>query len=233
MDTIYVIGACAALAAVYFGSKIIIEKYYKKIYNSTRYNPASIFLQIIGFLFVFAPVLIGCVNQAYVIPQVTIPVQLLLLGVLLIKNLKVKNPVSMIFVTIAQIIYGALFVVRLFIWLFFMAWSIIQTALYGNGPSVEYSPFVIAGIESEKLYFKKTKFNYTPTPYCGGTLTNVNKYTEDIDKSRTNAEISQIESELKDVEDQKNMAMIYGYDVTDYEAKEKQLKDELDDLRNK
>lgn len=231
MDGIYVIGICAAIAAVYLASKYIIEKYYKKIYNSTRYNPASIFLQIVGFLFVFTPFLIGCINQEYVVVRLIIPIRLLLLAILLINNLKVKNPLSLVLVTFAQIIYGALFVVRLFIWIFFMAWSMIQTALYGNGPSIEYSPFVIAGIESEKLYFKKTKFNYTPTPYCGGTLTNVTKYSEDIDKSRTNAEISQIESELKDIEDRKNMAMIYGYDVTEYEQMEKKLKDELDDLR--
>ena len=231
MDGIYVIGICAAIAAVYLASKYIIEKYYKKIYNSTRYNPASIFLQIVGFLFVFTPFLIGCINQEYVVVQLIVPIRLLLLAILLINNLKVKNPLSLVLVTFAQIVYGALFVVRLFIWVFFMAWSMIQTALYGNGPSIEYSPFVIAGIESEKLYFKKTKFNYTPTPYCGGTLTNVTKYSEDIDKSRTNAEISQIESELKDIEDQKNMAMIYGYDVTEYEQMEKKLKDELDDLR--
>lgn len=231
MDGIYVIGICAAIAAVYLASKYIIEKYYKKIYNSTRYNPASIFLQIVGFLFVFTPFLIGCINQEYVVVQLIIPIRLLLLAILLINNLKVKNPLSLVIVTFAQIVYGALFVVRLFIWIFFMAWSMIQTALYGNGPSIEYSPFVIAGIESEKLYFKKTKFNYTPTPYCGGTLTNVTKYSEDIDKSRTNAEISQIESELKDIEDRKNMAMIYGYDVTEYEQMEKKLKDELDDLR--
>ena len=125
-----------------------------------------------------------------------------------------------------------MFICRLFVWIFAMTWSILMSVLYGRGPTVEYNPFAkTVTSNSGEVYQVKNRFFFTPDSYSDGVLTNLNKYTADMDASRIAYERGQLENELEEIEQKKQHAMIYGYDISNYEDRESKIKSELHELK--
>ena len=220
MKAIFAICVAAIPFLLYFLCNKSLLNYFSKVYKKTLVNPITVFQQIVGFLF-YSPIIIGMINDdLFVNPFIFAGIPVLFTIILLFSNVKFKNPIRIVALTIAQIVFGFMFICRLFVWIFAMTWSILMSVLYGRGPTVEYNPFAkTVTSNSGEVYQVKNRFFFTPDSYSDGVLTNLNKYTADMDASRIAYERGQLENELEEIEQKKQHAMIYGYDISNYEDK--------------
>ena len=232
MKAIFAICVAAIPFLLYFLCNKSLLNYFSKVYKKTLVNPITVFQQIVGFLF-YSPIVIGMINDdLFVNPFVFAGIPVLFTIILLFSNVKFKNPIRIVALTIAQIVFGFMFICRLFVWIFAMTWSILMSVLYGRGPTVEYNPFAKTVISnSGEVSQVKNRFFFTPDSYSDGVLTNLNKYTADMDASRIAYERGQLENELEEIEQKKQHAMIYGYDISNYEDRESKIKSELRELK--
>lgn len=232
MKAIFAICVAAIPFLLYFLCNKSLLNYFSKVYKKTLVNPITVFQQIVGFLF-YSPIIIGMINDdLFVNPFIFAGIPVLFTIILLFSNVKFKNPIRIVALTIAQIVFGFMFICRLFVWIFAMTWSILMSVLYGRGPTVEYNPFAkTVTSNSGEVYQVKNRFFFTPDSYSDGVLTNLNKYTADMDASRIAYERGQLENELEEIEQKKQHAMIYGYDISNYEDRESKIKSELRELK--
>ena len=231
MEFLFVLVSIVTIVVLYFCSKNFLQKYFTEIYQKTHYNPVSTFLQIVGFLVFFSPILISLSCNGELPAIILVPTICILISILFISNFKMQNIKDIIFVTFAQLFYGLLFFVRFVIWIFAIIALICDHVFYGERSSIDYSPFIITSIKDEEMKFKATKFHFTMAGNGHGSLSNLNVYTEPVNQSRKMAEVAQIENELSELEKERNEALIYGYDdIVEYDQKERDLRDELEKL---
>lgn len=232
MKAIFAICVAAIPFILYFLCNKSLLNYFSKVYKKTNLNPITVFQQIIGLMF-YTPIVIGMINDdLFMNPFIFAGIPVLFTIILLFSNAKFKNPIRIIGLTLAQIIFGFMFICRFFVWIFAMVWSILMSVLYGRGPTVTYNPFAKTMIGGNgDVVQVKNQFFFTPDSYSDGVLTNLNKYTDDMDASRIAYERSKIEAELEENEQKKQHALIYGYDISNYEDRESKLKSELRNLK--
>jgi hypothetical protein len=232
MQTIFAIGMAALPFIIYFLFNKSLVKYFNKVCHETGENPITAFQQIVGLLF-FSPIIIGFFDDdLFLNPLICICVPAMFTIILLYSNFKFKNPIRVIALTVAQIVFGFMFICRLFVWIFAMTWSILMSILYGNGPSVTYNPFVKTSVDANgNVVQYKSKFFFVPDYYSEGVLTNLNKYTDEMNASRIAYERNRLERELEEVENKKQYALIYGYDISGYEDRISKIKSDIDNLK--
>jgi hypothetical protein len=233
MDIMLTLCAFAAPFIVYFLTKKFIIKYFERVFAKTGVNPITPFHQVVGFL-AYLP-LIVCLFNADVFENILLMVGFPLIVALVLgcSNVKMKNPITIVFTTILQIVFGGLFLVRLTIWFVLILFSVIESVLHGVGPTITYNPIIAMKMNDDGIISqKKGKFSFTPEP-GEGSLNNINKYTDGINYSRYISERNRIEKELDDVRQQKQDAMIYGEDCSEYVHREAQLESELADVNKK
>ena len=233
MDIMLTLCAFVAPFIVYFLLKNFIIKYFERVFAKTGVNPITPFHQIVGFI-AYLP-LIVCLFNADVFENILLMIGFPMIVALVLgfSNIKMKNPITIMFTTILQILFGGLFLVRLTIWFVMILFSVMESVFHGVGPTITYNPIIIINMNGEGVVTqKKEKFSFTPD-VCEGSLNNLNKYTDGIDRSRYIAEKNRIEKELNDVRSQKDEAMIYGEDCSEYTHRESQLESELLNINKK
>ena len=233
MDIMLTLCAFAAPFIVYFLLKNFIIKYFEKVFAKTGVNPITPFHQIVGFI-AYLP-LIVCLFNADVFENILLMIGFPMIVALVLgfSNVKIKNPITILFTTILQIVFGGLFLVRLTIWFVMILFSVLESILHGVGPTITYNPIIVMKMNEDGCVSqKKGKFSFTPD-VCEGSLNNIDKYTAGINHSRHLAEKNRIEQELEDVRQQKQDAMIYGEDCSEYTHRESQLESELENINKK
>lgn len=232
MQGLYAICLAALPFIIYFLFNKALIRYFNNVFHKTNKNPITAFQQIIGLMF-YSPIVIGLFDdELFLNPLICIGIPLVFTIVLLISNIKFVNPIRIVLLTFAQILFGFMFVCRFFVWIFMMTWSILMMILYGNGPAVTYNPFSRTKIdENGNVIQYKNRFFFVPDSYSDGVLVHMNKYTDDMNASRIESERRRLEQEIDEIESKKQYAMIYGFDTAGYDEKITKLNGEIENLR--
>lgn len=206
--------------------------YFSKLYYKYNKNPISVISQILGFLF-YSPILIGCFNSDLILnPIVYAGIPVIVTGLLIVFNLKWINPFRIVWLTVLQIVFGGMFIVRLFVWFYLVCSSFMGNAVYGERNEVTYSPFSMILIDKDKDMCKVTMpFYYKPDYNPNSAVDIANRIQYDMNVVRQNSERLRLEREIADLEQKKQDAMIYGMDTAGYETKQRQLENELDAIK--
>lgn len=235
MNPIIALLSLAVPFVLYFVFKKLFIKYFIWVYNKTDVNPITVPRQLLGFAF-FLPILIGCFNEdLFFNPIVTIGIPAFATLCLLLTNLTMKHPGMILGSTLIQILFGILFVARLFVWICLVVWSFVSAAMWGKGDPVHYNPFYLTKLEKDGTVKEK---NYNPDAqpienYGNGVMEDLDRYTDPIDRSRNIAMQSQLEHELAEIRQRKHEDNIYGLDTPELDKREKQIKRDLDYLEKK
>lgn len=222
--------ACIVLSVVvYFLLSKISRKYFEWLYRQHGINAIDVTSQLIGLAF-FSPLFIGLWNEEIGFnPIVLLGVPFVIFAIMCGKNAKIKNPLLIVITSLMQIVYACTFIARVFVWLCLCIASWVKTIFTGIGFEVTYNPIINNKFENDKLVQTKKAFSFTPEP-GPGIMDNIGIYTYDLDRSRIMAEKNRLENELADVQNRKYEAMSYGFDISDYEMREKSIKNEMASL---
>lgn len=217
---------------VYFLLKKSLIKYFASVYRNTGVNPISVGRQILAFSFVFVPIL-GCINDDFsLLWPVYFGVPVIVWISLLVSNKSMKHVGTIFVCSFVQILFGALFTVRLVVWLMLVTWSFVNSVMWGKGEKITYNPFYITQITPDGDVYENNR-NPNGIQFEGadnGIMNQMNNYTAPIDHSRYLAKKSQLQQELNDVRVQQEAASLYGFDTDMLNEQETQILRELGDL---
>lgn len=214
---------------VYFLLSKLSSRYFEWLYQKHAFNAIDIQGQFMGMAF-FTPLFIGLWNEDIGFnPIVLIGIPCMIFVVMCVRNAKIKNPILIATTSLIQIFYACTFILRVFVWLCLCIASFVKAIYTGTGFEVKYNPIINNKFENNKLVQTKKEFSFTPEP-GPGIMDNIGIYTYDLDSSRIMAERNRLENELADVQNRKYEAMSYGFDIADYEMREKSIKNEIASL---
>lgn len=235
MEPIIAILLFALPFLLYFMFKKIFIKYFTWVYNKTDVNPISVPRQLLGFSF-YLPIFIGCFDEdLFFNPLVSIGIPALVFVVLLIINLPMKSIGAIILSTVVQVLFGVLFIARLFVWLCLVIGSLVGSVMYGSGSRITYNPFYLTKLEKNG----STRENsYNPDAQGidnsgNGIMNNLNRFTDPIERSRNETARNQLEKELSEIQERKREDELYGLDTPELDKREAQIKRDLDYLDQK
>lgn len=229
MDPIVALLVLIVPFILYFVFKKLFIKYFTWVYNKTNVNPITVPRQLIGFAF-FAPVLLGCFNEdLFFEPIVSIGIPVVAFVMLVLVNLRMRSLPIIILSTVCQVLFGALFVARLFVWVALVIWSWVSAIMWGNGERITYNPFYVTKLQKNGTV---TENSYNPdavAPHIsnGGIMNNMKDFTDPIEHSRNMTVKHQLEVELEDVQTKIRESNAFGVPDPDLIQREQQLQDEL------
>lgn len=235
MEPIIAILLFALPFLLYFMFKKIFIKYFTWVYNETDVNPISIPRQLLGFAF-YLPILIGCFDEdLFFNPLVSIGIPAIVFIALLIVNLPMRKLGIVILSTVVQVLFGILFIARLFVWLCLIIGSFVGSVMYGSGSRITYNPFYLTKLEKNGSIKEN---NYNPDAqgidnYGNGIMNNLDRFTDPIERSRDESVRSQLEKELNEIQERKREDELYGLDTPELDKREDQIKKDLDYLDRK
>lgn len=235
MEPIIAILLFALPFLLYFMFKKIFIKYFTWVYNKTDVNPISVPRQLLGFAF-YLPVFIGCFDEdLFFNPLVSIGIPAIVFVALLIANTPMRKVGVAILSTVVQVLFGLLFIARLFVWIFLVIGSFVNAVMYGSGSRITYNPFYLTKLEKNG----STRENsYNPDAQeinntGNGIMNNLDRFTDPIERSRNETVRSQLEKELDEIQERKHEDELYGLDTPELDKREAQIKRDLDYLDRK
>ena len=229
MDPIVAILYLVAPFIIYFILNKLVLGYFSRTYQKYGKNPITIVQQFAGAL-CFAPLVVALFDLDMAQdPIVFFGIPLAMFVFLALSNAYLKNPIRIIIMSIVQVVFGAMFVARMCLWIFLLGFSIIQNILFGECIEIKYNPFSVAVVdENGNIATYKGNISFKPDYNPDPVMVNMNKYTDSMNISRIAAEKRQLEKDLEDLRIRKQDAMIYGYeDIAGYETQEAELEQRI------
>ena len=127
----------------------LILKYFQHVYDDTSINPCGGLYKIFSIL-VFTPILLNVMNE-WVPWGVFIGTGLLFTTLLVVLNIKnFKEPKTIVFCSLLQLVYGVIFLVRAFLWLVVIAYNAVLP-LCGFDVKIKWNPLKAVMVKDGKL----------------------------------------------------------------------------------
>ena len=147
---IFIILVLAVIAYI-VANKLII-KCFQNVYTNTGVHPFSITHQIFSAL-IFTPILLNIANE-WIETYVFVIIGAIAVAVLILLNLKLKDPKTIVICTLLQVVFGVFFLIRAFLSLLIVIWNVVgsMTGL----PQIRYNPMKVVVVKNGRIQEEST-----------------------------------------------------------------------------
>lgn len=139
------------------GNKLII-KYFQGVYNRTGKNPFTKLHQIFSAL-IFTPILLNLANPDVIPVPILVAIGLVSSTILVLMNLKLKDPTTIAVCSLFQIIFGVFFFIRAFLMILIAVWNGVSHIT--GFDQINYNPMKIVVLKGGKLKEQRVEGDLT------------------------------------------------------------------------